>query len=443
MSPVVEMSIAAGRAALVWIIPLALLPLMIWAERKVSAYMHDRTGPNRAQILGVRAGGIVHTLADVLKLVMKEDITPTHVHRFYFLLAPFVAMMVALMTFSVIPFADILHIGDNAIRMQALNLNVGVLWIFAIASFGVFGIIFAGYGANNKYSILGGLRASAQMISYELSLSLAILGIIMFAGTLDLNQIVQMQGGFVGPGTDWTIRLGFATIGLPKWGIFLQPLGAVIFMTAVIAETNRNPFDLPEAESEIVGFHVEYSSIKFALFFMAEYVNITVASALVATLFFGGWQVPFVDTASLVANAQSVVFTMLASMAVVAGLLIIPTRKWSKTLARLYPNDLRKNEANFWTIVLALHVVGALGAIGFFAANPISGNSAHVTAAIIQFLTFMGKVLFFGFAFVWVRWTLPRFRYDQLMGLGWKGMLPLALLNLFVFAALPMLLFHW
>lgn len=429
MSPVVEMSIAAGRAALVWMIPLALLPLMIWAERKVSAYMHDRTGPNRAQILGIRAGGVVHTLADVLKLVMKEDITPTHVHRFYFLLAPFIAMMVSLMTFAVIPFADVLHLGENAIRMQALHLNVGVLWIFSIASFGVFGIIFAGYGANNKYSILGGLRASAQMISYELSLSLSILGLIMMAGTLDLNEIVRMQGEF--------FQLG--PIPIPKWGVLLQPLGAVIFMTAVIAETNRNPFDLPEAESEIVGYHVEYSSIKFALFFMAEYVNITVASALVATLFFGGWQVPFLDTETLIANAQQVVLGMLGGMALVSALLIIPTRKWNKTLARLYPNDLRKNEANFWAIVLLLHIVGALGGIGFFVANPITGTSAHVTAAVIQFLTFMGKLLFFGFAFVWVRWTLPRFRYDQLMGLGWKGMLPLALLNLFVTAALVLL----
>ncbi len=434
MPPAAELAISAGRAVLVWGLQLSMIPLMIWFERKVSAYIADRTGPNRANVLGIRMAGFIHNIADVLKLLMKEDITPAGVHRFYFLIAPFIAMMISLMTFAVVPFADTLQIGDHAIRMQALNLNVGILWVFAIASFGVFGIIFAGYGANNKYSILGGLRASAQMISYELSLSLSIIGLIMMFGTLDLNAIAQQQGEFWGP----TLQLGFLTLGLPKWGFIIQPVGAILFMTAVIAETNRNPFDLPEAESEIVGYHVEYSSVKFALFFMAEYVNILVASAVTVTLFFGGWQVPFVPTESLITHANTVVLVLLAKIAILSILLILPARKWHRTLQRLY-TDKRKHEANFWTAVLGLQALACLGGLAFFAASPLDGTGSSVAAAVIQFLTFCGKLTFFGFAFVWVRWTLPRFRYDQLMGLGWKGMLPLAIANLFITAILVLL----
>jgi NADH-quinone oxidoreductase subunit H len=415
----VELAISAGRAALVWILQLSMIPLMIWFERKISAYMQDRTGPNRANILGVRMGGFVHNFADVLKLVFKEDITPGRVHRFYFLLAPFVAMAVALTTFAVVPFADTLRIGEKLFPMQALKLNIGILWVFAIASFGVFGIIFAGYGANNKYSILGGIRSSAQMISYELSLSLSILGILMIFGTLDLNGIVQQQGHLL---------FGF----LPRWGVVIQPLAAVIFMTAVVAETNRTPFDLPEAESEIVGYHVEYSSLKFALFFMAEYVNIVVASAVTVSLFFGGWQVPWLPTATLIAHAQTVLLVVLAVIAVASVLLLLATRRWNPTLQRLYPGDIRRHEANFWAIILSLQLVVAAAALVYFWANPVSGWGPPVLAAVIQFLTFGAKVIFFGFAFVWVRWTLPRFRYDQLMGLGWKAMLPLALANVVV-----------
>lgn len=427
MTALAELAISFGRAFLVWMLPLSMIPVMIWFERKVSAYIADRTGPNRAHILGVRMAGFVHNFADVMKLVMKEDITPHGVHRFYFLLAPFLAMMIALMTFAVVPFADTLVVNEHEIPMQALKLNVGILWVFAIASFGVFGIIFAGYGANSKYSILGGLRASAQMISYELTLSLSILGLIMIFGTLDLNSIAQQQG---------ELLFGF----LPKWGIVVQPLGALLFMTAAIAETNRNPFDLPEAESEIVGYHVEYSSLKFALFFMAEYVNIIVASGVTATLFFGGWQVPFLNTETLIAHAQTVVLAILAGMAVVAIALLLVTRRWHRTLQRLYTNDIRRHEAKFWSAVLLLMFLGSLGGILLFLAKPISGWGANVTAAVLQFLTFGAKVTFFGFAFVWVRWTLPRFRYDQLMGLGWKAMLPLSLANLLVTAIVLLLL---
>ncbi len=420
-----EWSIIAGRAVLIWLVQLTFIPILIWFERKASAYMQDRTGPNRAAIAGIRMGGVVHAIADVLKLVFKEDVIPARVHRFYYLLAPFIAMMVALMTFAVIPFADTLTIGGHEISMQVLHINPGLLWVFAIASFGVFGIVFAGWGANSKYPLLGGIRSSAQMISYELTLSLSVLGILMIFGTLDPNRIVQGQG-----------KLLFHF--LPMWGVVVQPLGALLFITAAIAETNRNPFDLPDAESEIVGYHIEYSSMKFALFFMAEYVNIVVASGLITTLFFGGWQIPWLPTEVLKAHAQTAVLAALGGLVLLSAVLLPLVRRWSGRLKRLYTDE-RRREGDFWTTVLLLQALVALAAAGWFFTHPLGTNGAAAATAVLQFATFIAKVTFFGFAFVWIRWTLPRFRYDQLMGLGWKGMLPLALLNILATAAVVLL----
>lgn len=425
MTPLAEWSIVAARAVLVWGVQLSLIPLLIWFERKASAFIQDRTGPNRAAILGVRMGGIVHAIADVVKLVFKEDITPSRVRLFYYLVAPFIAMMVALMTFAVIPFADHLRIGQHVIPMQVLRINPGLLWVFAVASFGVFGVVFAGWGANSKYPLLGGIRASAQMISYALTLALSVLGLIMIFQTLDLNRIVQGQGNLL---------FGF----LPMWGVVVQPLAAVLFMASALAETNRNPFDLPDADSEIVGYHIEYSSMKFALFFMAEYVNIVVASGLTVSLFFGGWQIPWLPTETLRANAQTAVLVALGSLILISLVLLPPARRWHRQLRDLY-SDARRHEANFWTVVLLAQALGALAAIGWFWTHPLNDTGAAVATAVLQFVTFMAKVTFFGFAFVWVRWTLPRFRYDQLMSLGWKGMLPLALLNIFLTGAVVLL----
>lgn len=418
MNPTMEWIVSAGRAALIWLVQLQLIPILIWFERKVSAYMQDRTGPNRAHILGIRLAGVIHNIADVLKLFFKEDVTPPGVRKFYYLLAPFVAMMIALMTFAVIPFADTLKLGSLEIPMQVFSHNVGMLWIFAIGSFGIFGIVFAGWGANSKFSLLGGIRSSAQLISYELTLSLSVIGLIMIFGTLQLNEIVRGQGGLL---------FGF----LPMWGIVLQPLGAVLFITSVIAETNRNPFDLPEAESEIVGYHVEYSSVKFALFFMAEYVNIVVASGVMTSLFFGGYGIPFLPTEKLIEHAQPVLLGFLAAHVVLPAILLVPCRRWSKRLKALY-TDARRIEADFLSVVLLLMALGGLGGIAFFSLNPLSGYGPNIVAAVVQFATFCAKLTFFGFFFVWVRWTLPRFRYDQLMDLGWKLMLPLSLVNIFI-----------
>jgi NADH-quinone oxidoreductase subunit H len=351
---------------------LNIVPIMVWVERRGSALMQNRLGPNRVGPLG-----LLQSLADVVKFIFKEDLIPDHVEKFYYLLAPAVSVIVAFMTFAVVPFAGALSIGDRIVQLQMAELNVGLLYVFSIASLGVYGIILAGWSSRNKYSVLGGLRSSAQMISYELSMGLSILGILMVFETFSLREIVQGQSvSLLGP--------------IPKWGFFIQPLGFLIFLTAIYAETNRLPFDLPEGESEIVaGFHLEYGSMKFALFFMAEYMNMLTGSALVATLFFGGFDVwPL-------------------------GFMIEP---------------------------LANNIVNPL-------LSAVGGNiqalldPTNVATVMLQVMSFVGKVGFFMWLFVWVRWTLPRFRYDQLMNFGWKAMLPLSLANVVVTAV--MIYFGW
>jgi len=409
---------SAATAVLVWAIELSMIPVLVWLERKGSAFIQDRTGPNRAAVLGIRLGGIIHTIADVVKLMFKEDVTPRQVNRFYYTLAPMIAMGIALLTFGVIPIADDLPLRGSVLHWQVLKIDAGLLWVFAVGSLGVLAIIFAGWASNNHYAILGGLRSSAQLVSYELGLGLSALGIVMVFGTLDLNAIVQAQG---------SILFGF----LPKWGIVVQPLAGILFLVAAIAECNRTPFDLPEGESEIIGYHVEYSSLKFALFFMAEYVNIVVAAALTTTLFFGGWQIPWVTTESLEAHTGIVGPAILAGTAVVALALMALSLAWSRKLHRLY-TDARRHEGTFWAIVLGIGAVAAAAAAYFVYAHPLGGIGPAVFARVVQFGAFMAKVVFFSFLFIWVRWTLPRFRYDQLMSLGWKNILPLALANVAV-----------
>ena len=313
--------------------------ILILAERRVSAFIQDRLGPNR-----VGPQGILQPLADGLKFLLKEEVIPSHVDRFLYLLAPAIILTPALMTFAVVPFGDQIttYIAGHlvTIRFQIADLDVGILYIVAIASLGVYGLVVGGYASNNKYSLLGGLRSSAQMISYELPMGLAIISVVLMTGSLRLQDIVVDQYGM--------------------WNIIRQPLAAIIFIVAAFAETNRLPFDLPEAEQELVGgYHTEYSSMKFASFFLAEYTNMITASALITTLFFGGWHVP------------------------------------------------------------TLHSWGL----------PVLWEQ------IIQILAFVIKTGFFLFFFIWVRWTLPRFRYDQLMNLGWKALLPLGLLNIVITAA--------
>jgi NADH-quinone oxidoreductase subunit H len=393
---------------------LSMLPLLIWFERKASAYMQDRTGPNRAEILGLRLAGLVHTLADVVKLVFKEDLTPPHVRRFYYKIAPLIALTVALLPLAVVPFADVL----DGFSFQVLDLDVGLLYILAVGSFGVFGIIFAGWGSNNKYSLLGGMRAAAQMISYELAMGLAIVGILMVFQTVDLNAIVRQQGELL---WGW----------LPRWGLFVQPLAAILFFTAMLAETNRNPFDLPEGESEIVGYHVEYSSLKFAAFFMAEYAHIPGTSAVFTTLFLGGWQIPWLPTPVLRQQAGTVVAVLLALVMVMALMMAWAFARLRQTQRALY-RDRRRYEAD--VLLVASLVMALLALVGLLSGfwRGWDPSTRALATAILQLGCFVTKVVFVSFVFIWIRWTLPRFRYDQLMRLGWKNLVPLGVLNIVV-----------
>ena len=323
---------------------LLIVAYTVLAERRVLAFIQGRLGPNR-----VGYGGALQPFADLLKFILKEDIVPDKSTRFIYFLAPVIATMAALMTMIVYPFGPEtkLPFFTNPIPLVIARFDVALLYVLGITSVGVYGIMLAGWSSNNKYSLMGGLRSSAQMISYELSLGLSLIGVILQAGTLDLQHIVELQSRWHGLG----------------WFIFwLQPLGFIIYLISAIAETNRVPFDLPEAETELVaGFHTEYSAMKFALFFLAEYINMFTVSMLATTLFLGGWNVPF-----------------LADLVQPGSLLF-----------------------------------GLISAIGFLV-----------------------KIIGFLFLYIWLRGTLPRFRFDQLMNFGWKFLLPVALLNIFITSTL-------
>lgn len=331
------------------------VPIMVWVERRGSGVLQNRSGPNRIGPLG-----LLQSLVDAIKMMMKEDYVPGHVTKFYYLLAPVVTMIPAFMTFAVIPFGSQIEIMGRTVHLQISEMNVGVLYILSITSLGVYGIIMAGWASNNKYSLLGSLRSSAQMISYELSMGLALVGILMTYSSVHLGDIARLQG-------DLLVQLG--PLSIPKWGIFMQPVSFFIFTTAIFAETNRLPFDLPEGESEIVaGYHLEFNSMKFGMFMMAEYINMAVGAALISTLFFGGWQ-------------------MLPGMS--------------------FLHDLIVQQAALSTML------------------------SDILRVVFEVASFLIKTGFFLWVFVWVRWTIPRFRYDQLMDLGWKVMLPLSLVNIF------------
>jgi len=390
---------------------MGLVVVLIWAERKGSAFIQDRTGPNRASWFGIRLGGLIHPFADVLKLLFKEDFRPQEVHKFLYALAPFLVFFIALMTYAVIPFGDYIKIGGVEYQLVVADLNVGVLYVLAIASLGTYGIVMAGWASNNKYAFLGAVRSTSQMISYEISMGLSIIGLMMIFSSLRLTDIVAGQGGAI-----W------------NWGFAVQPLGAILFIVAVFAETNRNPFDLPEGESEIVsGYHLEYSSMKFALFFMAEYANMVIGAALITTLFFGGWNIPWLTRDVIETHAGVILPVQLVLQFVVMGLIsVLFFRRVARERDKF--GDMRDREPGIMAVLTALM---ALGAAAAFALKPwaIAGDAASVYATLLQVGAFSGKVVFFCWFFIWVRWTLPRFRYDQLMGLGWKVMLPLALAN--------------
>ncbi len=331
---------------------LSLAGLLTWVERKQSAVMQDRIGANRAKVLGLRLFGLFHIIADALKMLSKENFIPKSADKFLYQLAPVVSVFFALITFAAIPFGDTLVIGQYHIPLQGIDINVGLLFIFSMLSMGVYGVILGGFSSQSNYSFLGGLRASSQLLSYEIAIGASIVGLVMVYGTLNLNEMVYAQGEYL---WGW----------LPKWGFVVQPAAFFIFMTAAIAETKRIPFDLPEGESEIVGYFLEYSGMRFGLFFLTDFLETILVACLAATLFFGGWQVP-----------------------------------------GLFDDGFRALDG---TPVWALPSVAVTG---------------------LRVLAFGAKVLFFCWFLMTVRWTLPRFRYDQLMRLGWQMLFPLSILNI-------------
>jgi len=304
-----------------------------YAERKVAAFLQDRIGPNRAGPFG-----ILQPVADGVKMFMKEEIIPVVSNKWLFIIGPSVAMITALMTSAVIPWGTPITIDGTFYPMQVTDVNIGVLYIFGVVSIGVYGIMIGGWASNNKYSLLGALRASSQMISYEIAMGLSIIALIMMTGTLSIREIVEQQNGW-------------------HWNVLYQPLGFIIFLICAFAECSRTPFDLPECETELVGgYHTEYSSMKLGFYLFAEYINMFISSAIISTLFFGGYNMPL---------------------------------------------------------------------IGGFVHDP---NMLSILGTVF----FFGKIFFFIFFFMWVRWTIPRFRYDQLMNLGWKIMIPLSIVNIFL-----------
>lgn len=308
-----------------------------WGERKVAAWIQDRLGPNRAGFMG-----LLQPLADGGKLFFKEEIIPANSNRFLFVLGPSIAMLVACMTSAVIPWGDSLVIAGRTVSLQIADVNIGILFIFGVVSMGVYGIMIGGWASNNKYSLLASVRAASQIISYELPMGLALIALLMLSGSLSLKDIVEQQ------------RHGL-------WNVVYQPLGFFIFLVCAFAECNRAPFDLPEAENELNGgYHLEYSSMKLGFFLFAEYINMFISSALISTMYFGGYAFPYMDKLGLDPNVVT----------------------------------------------------------------------------ILGFLALFVKTLLFIFFFMWVRWTVPRFRYDQLMRLGWKIMIPLALVNMLITGAL-------
>ncbi len=404
-------------------VPLSFVAVLVWMERRGAAFFQDRAGPNRANICGFRAGGIIQNLADGFKLIFKEDVIPAQVrHKFYFIFAPVIVFFTALASFAVVPFADTLVLGDRHYVMQAIPIDAGILWFLAIAGFAVYGIMFAGWSSGNKYGKLGGLRAAAQVISYEIPMGLAIVSLLSVYGTVNLSEMARFQGGLL-----------FGCI--PMWGIVLQPLGAVIFIVSAFAETNRTPFDLSEGESEIVaGYHIEYSAMKFAIFFMGEYVAMFTSSAIIVTLYFGGYQIPWLSTAALVHWCKPVCLALL----ILVPVCMYVFGRWMKKNNRSHYyriNDPRKKEAAVYNKILWALVIMVELYLVVLLFSSTGGASHHIFVMLLQIAAFLVKTTLMCFVYVWVRWTLPRFRYDQLQKLGWKTLLPLSLLNIFITGA--------
>lgn len=408
------------RIAFILIFILALIPVLVLLERKISAFIQDRPGPNRANIAGIRLGGLIQAMADALKLAIKEDFTPAAIRfKALFTIAPMVLFLMSTLTIAVIPFSEYFSIDGVKYLMQAIPFDGGMLWYLGFASLSIYGIMLAGWSSNNKYSLLGSLRAASGAISYEIPLGLAVVSMIITYNSISLNDfVIAQQGSF---------------LGFPAWGIFLQPLAAIIFIICAFAETNRAPFDLAEGESEIVaGYHLEYSAMSFAMFFMAEYIAMTAMSALIVTIFFGGYSLPYLSQADLAANYE-IVLLSIAGVTTIFGLLFIWWVSKNNVTRYKISKDHRKKE-NIIYYALTAFIVAIIDIICLYFYGNLGEFGAEIVATAVNLVVFALKTFIVLLVFIWVRWTLPRFRYDQIQRLGWEKLMPLAILNIIITA---------
>ncbi|ATB68584.1 NADH-ubiquinone oxidoreductase chain H [Sulfurospirillum diekertiae] len=417
-----SISIVIINIILALLFSLGAAPILVWIERRVAGLIQDRLGPNRCHINGIRLGGLIQSFADMLKLVFKEDFQAKAIkEHFFFSLAPVIVFASAFLSFMVMPFADDLVINGERFIMQGLPMDLGILWFLAFAGLSVYGIMLGGWSSRNKYSLLGAMRAGAQVISYEAAMGLSVVSLLITYGSVHLGQIVAYQG---------ELLFGF----IPAWGIIVQPLAALIFIVTAFAEANRTPFDLAEGESEIVGgYHTEYSAMRFGLFFVGEYVAMSASSALIVTLFLGGYHLPYLNTQTLQAFMPWILMFVIIALPLASFYVM----RWIKKHNRWHKaGDVRNRESAFLRkglIGVNVLFIAGLGALLFVG---LTQTSTNVATAVIQIATFAFKLLLMNFVFVWVRWTLPRFRYDQLQTLGWKVLMPLAIFNIIVTATI-------
>ncbi len=363
-----DIGIIIGKIAVVFVGILSGAGVLTWVERKQSAIMSDRIGANRASILGIKLWGLINSLADAIKLIFKEDFLPPKSLRFLHAIAPVFAMFPVFVTFAIIPFGPPIELFGRVINLQILDLDIGILYLFAFGSMAVYGTMLAGWASNSKFSLMGGMRATAQMISYEVILGLAMIGPVLVYGSLNPADMVAAQNTYL---WGW----------LPKWGLFVQPLAFLLFLPAAMAETKRAPFDLPEGESEIIGFATEYSGMRWGMFFLGEFAEIVVLAGVLTTVFLGGYQIPYLFDGTETLGQPGFHFPWGAYVPLGA-----------------------------WTIV------------------------------ILRVISFGAKVAFFMWLQMQIRWTYPRFRYDQLMRTSWREMMPIALLNIAITGIVIMLL---